>query len=172
MGELFELTVSPLELFVRGTLVYIGLIVVLRFILRRDVGALGTADLLFIVLVADAAQNAMAGEYRSVTDGAILLGTLVFWNLALDWLAFHSRALRWLVEPPPLPLIQEGRIQRRNLKKEWITLEELQAKLREHGIDSPRDVRLATLETDGELSVLRKDEAEPDTPPKRQPGVS
>jgi len=155
LNALFSVTVSPLELFIRGTLMYVGLVLVVRFVLRRDVGTMGTADLLFIVLVADAAQNAMAGEYRSVTDGVVLLATLVFWNMVLDWLAYRSAFFRALIEPPPLPLIRNGRLHRRNLKKEWITMEEMLGKLREHGIDDVRDVRLATLEADGELSVLR-----------------
>jgi uncharacterized membrane protein YcaP (DUF421 family) len=100
LNTLFELTLPPLELVVRGTIMYLGLVLTFRFILRRDVGALGIPDVLFIVMVADAAQNAMAGEYKSVADGVVLVATLVFWNVALDWLAFHSRAVRRFIEPP------------------------------------------------------------------------
>lgn len=172
MDTLFSFSVSPLELAVRGTLIYVGLVLVVRFILRRDVGALGTPDLLFIVLVADAAQNAMAGDYRTIADGVVLLATLVAWNVALDWLAYRSTWARRLVEPSPLPLVRDGRLQRRNLRREWITVDELMGKLRENGIDDVRQVRLATLEADGELSLLRYDAAH-ETPPKRKiAGVS
>ena len=61
---------------------YLALVLTFRFILRRDVGSLGIPDVLFIVIVADAAQNAMAGEYKSIADGIVLVATLVFWNVA------------------------------------------------------------------------------------------
>jgi uncharacterized membrane protein YcaP (DUF421 family) len=166
MADLFKLTVNPLELIVRGTLLYLGLVLVLRFVLRRDVGSMGVADILFIVLVADAAQNAMAGEYRSITDGAILIGTLVGWNVVLDWLSYRFVVVRTLVEPPPLPLITRGRWNRRNMQREWITKDDVLAKLREQGIDDIGSVESARLEASGELSVIRRD-AKPHRRPKQ-----
>jgi uncharacterized membrane protein YcaP (DUF421 family) len=82
IADLFRLTVNPLELVIRGTLIYVGLVFVFRFLLRRDLVGLGVADVLLIALLADAAQNGMAGEYKSVADAAVLLGTLAFWNVA------------------------------------------------------------------------------------------
>jgi uncharacterized membrane protein YcaP (DUF421 family) len=157
MPEMFEITVHPLELIARGSVMYVGLVLAMRFLLRRDAGSMSMADLLFIVLIADASQNAMAGEYRSLTDGVVLVATLIAWNIALDWLAYHSKLFRWLIEAPSLPLIKDGRWIRRNLKKEWITTEEVQAKLREHGVDDIAKVRLACLESNGELTVVQAD---------------
>ena len=156
MTDWFALTVSPLELFVRGSMMYLGLVLIVRFVLRRNIGSMSTADVLFIVLIADASQNGMAGEYKSITDGAVLIATLVAWNLALDFLAFRSSAIRRLIEAPPLPLIQDGRWLRQNLKKEWITPEEVTGKLREMGIDDIALVKTACLESDGELGVIRR----------------
>ncbi len=104
---------------------YVGLVLVMRFLLRRDIGSLSMPDVLFVVLVADASQNAMAGEYKSVADGLVLVGTLVAWNLALDWLSFRSARFRRFIEPRALPLIVDGKWLRQNLKKEWITTEEV-----------------------------------------------
>jgi uncharacterized membrane protein YcaP (DUF421 family) len=157
MSELFTFSMNPLELFVRGSLMYLGLVLVMRFLLRRDIGSLSTPDVLFVVLMADASQNAMAGEYKSLADGVVLVGTLVAWNMALDWLSFRSAAFRRFVEPPALPLILEGRWVRRNLKKEWITTEEVLSKLREAGIEDIGLVRKAVLESSGELGVIRRD---------------
>ena len=92
----------------------------------------------------------MAGEYKSIADGMVLAATLVFWNVALDWLAFRSRAIRRFIEPPSLPLIRDGKWVRRNLKHQWITTEEVLSKLREHGIEHIAQVRIARLEPDGE----------------------
>ena len=169
MSTLFELTVSPLELVARGTVMYLGLVLTFRFILRRDVGSLGIPDVLFVVVIADAAQNAMSGEYSSIADGIVLVATLVFWNVALDWLAFHSKAMRRFIEPPSLPLIRNGRWVRRNLKREWITTEEVLSKLHERGIEGVAQVKIARLEPDGELGVIRNDEGESEAPSRRRP---
>jgi uncharacterized membrane protein YcaP (DUF421 family) len=152
---LFRFSVNPLELVVRGTLIYLALVLLFRFALRRDLGQLGVADVLFIVLIADASQNGMAGEYRSVADAAVLIGTLAGWNVALDWAVYRWPAMRWVMEPPSVELVRNGKLLRRNLRREWMTTEELMGKLREQGIDDVADVKLALLEADGELSVLK-----------------
>lgn len=161
MAAMFTFTMNPLELLLRGSIMYVGLILVMRFLLRRDIGSLSTPDLLFIVLVADAAQNAMAGEYKSLADGAVLVGTLVAWNILLDWLAFRSPAVRRVLTPDSLPLVINGKLLRQNMKKEWITREELESKLREAGIDDVRQVERAVLESSGELGIIRRDEKPP-----------
>jgi uncharacterized membrane protein YcaP (DUF421 family) len=167
MSEVFGFTMNPLELVLRGTLMYLGLVLVMRFLLRRDMGSVSTPDLLFIVLVADAAQNAMAGGYKSLADGAVLVGTLVGWNMALDWLVYRSRAARRLLTPPSLPLVIDGRLVRANMKKEWITREELESRLREAGIDDVALVHRAVLESSGELGIIRRDEKAVRTSKKR-----
>jgi len=147
----------PIETIIRGSLTYLTLFLLMRFLLKRESGSIGTADLLMVVVIADAAQNAMAGEYTSVSDGIILVGTLVFWNVALDWLAYRSVLVRRLVEPPVLPVVHEGKWIRRNLKRQWITTDEVQSKLRQHGIEDLAKVRSVTLEPDGNLSIIRYD---------------
>ena len=156
MQDLWSLSVSPWELMLRGSAIYVGLVLVLRFVLRRDVGSMSVADILFIVIIADASQNAMSGNYTSLSDGAVLLATLIGWNLLFDWLSYRWRAFRRLVRPPALPLILEGRWIRRNLKAEWITTDEILSKLHEQGIDDIDEVRRATLEPSGELGVIKK----------------
>jgi len=90
------------------------LFLLFRFVVRPDVGAVGIADILVLVLVADAAQNAMAGEYRTVSDGAVLVVTLIGWTLLLDWLALRFRWFNRFAEPRPLPLVRDGRVMRAN----------------------------------------------------------
>ena len=169
-SDLFSWTVPPTELVARGTLIYLGLVLCFRYLLRRDIGSMSTPDLLFVVLIADAAQNAMAGEYKSIADGAVLLGTLVFWNVVLDWLAYRSATFRRILGPPPLPLIKNGRWIRANLKQQWITTEEVEAKLREHGIESVAQVKAAFLEPSGELGVIKRGDNDADEPRRRTPG--
>ncbi|MCH2242847.1 MAG: DUF421 domain-containing protein [Aquabacterium sp.] len=136
---------------------YWFLFLIFRFALRRDVGSIGIADVLLIVLIADASQNAMAGEYRSVADGAVLVATLVGWNVLMDWAAFRFDALARVMEAPPLLLIHRGRIVHRNLRREFLKVEELQAELRKQGVDDISRVRAAYMESDGHISVLKFD---------------
>lgn len=153
---LFALTVSPVELFIRGSVVYLFLFAVFRTILQRDIGTVGAADMLLLVLVADAAQNAMAAEYRSVSDGLILISTILGWNLLFDFLAYRSPRLRRLLQPPEICLVRDGRIIHRNLRREYLSADDLHAKLREHGIADLSEVRVAYLESDGSISVIRR----------------
>jgi uncharacterized membrane protein YcaP (DUF421 family) len=153
-AALFRITVDPLEIVVRGTVMYWFLFALFRFVLRRDVGSIGIADVLLVVLIADASQNAMAGGYESITDGCVLVATIAGWNYALDWAAFHVPALRRIVEPPPLALIRHGTMVRKNMRRELVTVDELRAKLRAQGIEKFEQVKLAFMESDGEISVI------------------
>ena len=113
----FHLHRAAAELVVRGTAMYLGLMVIVRVLLRRDIGAVGVADVLFVVIIADAAQNAMSGEYKSIADGMVLVGTLVVWNALLDYLSFRSPAFSRLMDSPARPLIRNGQRLRANLRR-------------------------------------------------------
>lgn len=155
-SELFGFSLPVVEIVMRGTATYWFLFLLFRFVVRRNIGAVGVADILLLVLVADASQNAMAGEYKTVTDGIVLVSTLIFWNMALDWFSFRFPAFRRLAEPSSLRLVKDGRMLMHNMRKEFISEEELRVKLREQGIDSIDKVKAAFLEPDGEVSVIPK----------------
>jgi uncharacterized membrane protein YcaP (DUF421 family) len=144
------------EIFVRGTIVYLFLFFVFR-VLRREAGAVGISDLLVVVLIADAAQNAMANEYKTVTEGLTLVSTLAFWDYFLDWLSYRFPFFQRLLRPSPLLLIKDGRLQRRNLRQEMITEEELMGKLRAQGVEQVEDVKQSYMEDDGTISIIKKD---------------
>ncbi len=152
---MFVPTHHPGEMIVRGTIMYLGLFVCMR-LFRREAGAIGISDLLVVVLIADAAQNAMAREYESITEGMLLVGTIVFWNYVLDWLSFRFPALRPLLKAAPLQLITNGEYQYRNMRQELISKDELQALLREQGVEDVADVKQACLEANGHVSVVKK----------------
>jgi uncharacterized membrane protein YcaP (DUF421 family) len=154
--EFLRLTMSPAELIVRGTLMYWFLFLVLRFILRRDTGNAGISDILFVVLLGDAAQNGMIGDGETVGDAVLLISVLVAWNYVLDFLGYHVRFFEWLTDPPPICLIRDGRVLRRNMRREHLTDTEIEAKLRGEGIDDVRKVKRMFLESDGSFSVLRR----------------
>lgn len=154
--ELTSFSVSPLEIVLRGTVVYLFLFVFFRFVLRRDTGNVGVGDFLLVVIVADASQNGMSGDSDTVPDALLLVLTLMAWNYLIDIASYRSARLRQLLEPRPLPLVLDGKLLRRNMRKELVTSEEIQAKLRENDIASLDEVEKMTMESDGEISVLRK----------------
>ena len=150
----FVSTVNFAELFMRGSIVYLFLFFAFR-ILRRQAGALGISDLLAVVLIADAAQNAMSADYHSVPEGLVLVSTILFWDWALDWLAFKIPALRPILQAGPLSLIVLFFLQNKNMDQQLITEDELGSQLRQHGVAGPRRVVLCNLEGDGHISVLK-----------------
>ena len=160
-----------LETFVRGTVVYLALFTLLRVVLKRQSSGVGVTDVLVIVLIADAAQNAMAGEYKSVPDGVLLVATIIFWSYALDWLSFRFAWVERLVTPPPLELVRNGVLLRTNMRQELITPGDLMAQLRQQGIDELGKVKCARMEADGRVSVIRRDGNAPPPSAHQIPGA-
>lgn len=142
-----------LETMIRGSVTYLSLFVLLR-LFRRQTGSLGPADLLVLLLIADASQNAMAAEYHAITDGLILVATIVGWEYLLDLAAFRVPALGRILERQPLLLIEDGRVLQRHLDRELMTEDELFSQLRRNGIEDPATVRRCFIEGDGQVSVI------------------
>ena len=152
---------SLLETFVRGSVVYLGLFLMLRLVLRRQAATITLTDLLVLVLIADAAQNAMAADYDSITNGLVLVGTIIGWNVVLDWLGYHFPLVQRLVHPSRKPLVMDSRLIRPNLAQELMTEEELMTQLRMQGIERLEDVRAVYVEGNGQISVIKKEETAP-----------
>lgn len=146
---------NPIETVLRGSAMYFVIFVLLRVVLRGRTGATTTSDLLVLVLVADAAQNAMAAEYTSLANGALLVATIIGWSFALDWLGYRVPSVQRLVHPERKPLVVNGRLIRPTLARELMTEEELMSQLRLQGVERLEEVRGAYLEGNGEISVIR-----------------
>jgi len=149
---------SVLSMVIRGTIMYLGMFTLLR-IFRRQAGSVSIADLLLIVVIADAAQNGMAGDAKSVTEALALIGVIIFWDYLIDWLGFKSVLLSRVLEPQPVLLIKDGRFIRKNMDSELITEDELMGQLRQQGIEDISEVKKACLESGGDFSIIRKDGA-------------
>jgi uncharacterized membrane protein YcaP (DUF421 family) len=100
----------------------------------------------------------MASEYHSITEGAVLIATIVFWNYALDWLGHRFPRVERLLHPPPLLLIKDGRLLRRNMRQELVTEEELMSHLRQQGIADLAQVQEAYMEGDGQISIIPREQ--------------
>jgi uncharacterized membrane protein YcaP (DUF421 family) len=158
-SEMLTPDANTLEVVLRASVVYLAIFLLMRFVLRREVGGLGTADVLVLVLIADGAQNAMSIDYKSVPTGIALVSTIVLWDAGLDWLAYRVPWFAALLHPAPLPLVIDGQMQWRRMRRELISPSELQAAFREQGIEDVADVKSAQLEGDGRISVIPREGA-------------
>jgi uncharacterized membrane protein YcaP (DUF421 family) len=154
--DVFAPQAPLIETVVRGSLLYLGLVVLLRLTPAREAGTVGTPDLLVILLLADAAQNAMAGPHHAVGDGFALLVTILVWSVALDWLSYRSAFFHRLLRTPPARLIRDGHILAVGLRRELMTRDELMAELRKQGVEDAGQVKSAWIEADGSLSIIRR----------------
>jgi uncharacterized membrane protein YcaP (DUF421 family) len=155
--SIFVPTESLFEVFIRGTIMYWVMFALLR-IFRRQAGTVGIADLLVIVVIADAAQNGMAGDSKSVTEAVLLIVTIVLWDYIFDLLGYKSKFFERILEPKALPVIKDGKLLRQNMKSEMITYDELMSQMRQQGIEEISEVKKACLESDGHFSFIKKDE--------------
>lgn len=153
--KIFFPSLSISELFIRGTIVYLMLFAILRFFPNRQVGAVGIADLLVVFLFANAAQNAMVSDYTAITDGIVLVATIIFWNYFLNWLSYKFPSIDRFLSPSPLLLVKNGHLINRNLRRELINERELLALLRKQGVEKLEEVKKAFMEADGSISVSK-----------------
>ena len=152
----FTPDVSPFEMVVRGVIMYLAIFILLRVVLRGRTGSMTTSDVLVLVIISDAAQNAMSSSYTSITDGIVLVATIVGMSWLIDWLGYHVGFMRRFVHPERKPLVVNGRVIRKNLAKELMTEDELMTQLRLQGVDQIQKVKAAFLEGNGEISVIQR----------------
>lgn len=156
IAKAFTPDVSVLELVVRGTIMYFAIFLLLRVILRGRTSAVTMSDLIVMVLIADAAQNAMSANYQSITDGVVLVATIVACSFLVDWLAFRFPIVRGFVHPERTTLVMDGRVLRKALEAELMTEGELMTQLRLHEIENLEDAKAVYLEGNGEVSVIKR----------------
>jgi len=138
----------------RSVVVYLFIVLALRIFGKKELAQLSVIDLVFILLISNAVQNAMVGDNSSLFGGIIAAGSLFTVNIVLDKLFFRSKKLSEFFQGNPLMLIYNGKVIENHLKQATISHEELEAVVREHGVKSIQDVNMAVLETDGNISIL------------------
>ena len=165
-SELFSLTTPLLEILIRGTVMFFAIFALMRLTGKRESGVHSISDLLVVVLVAQAAANGMAGDSTGILDSIVLIVTVLGWSVAIDAAAYYVPALRPMLKSKPSPLVVDGRLNHRALRREFMDPDELMAELRLHGITELEEVARAYLETNGMVSVIRNDHQENDEPDK------
>jgi len=143
-----------LSITLRSAAVYVCIVLFIRIFGKKEISQLSVIDLVFILLISNSVQNAMVGDNTTLQGGLIAALTLFILNTLLRTLIFKSKKIENLLEGAPVLLIYEGKILTDHLAKVKITMEELEATVREHGVTKISEVNLAILEIDGNISVL------------------
>ena len=143
-----------LGLVIRALLVYFFLLLLLRLTGKRQVGQLAPFDLVLLLVLSNAVQNAMNGGDNSVTAGIISACTLVGVNFIMGWATFRSKKLEALIEGRPVVLIHNGKILEKAMEEVKMTHHELNAALRAGGCTCPEEVLVAVLENSGNVTVV------------------
>ena len=155
-ASLWRTTQPWWEFVIRGLLVYGFLLLVLRLTGKRQVGQLSPFDLVLLLVLSNAVQNSMNGGDNTVAGGFILVITLVAVNGLVSWLTFRSKKMELLVEGRPRILVHDGAAIESALAQEQISRHELMAAIRQVGLTDIEEVRVAILESNGRINVIRK----------------
>lgn len=143
-----------LSVALRSTVVYFFVIFAIRLFGKKELAQLSVIDLVFILLISNSVQNAMVGSNVSLSAGVVAATTLFAINYVLKLFLFKSKKLSTLIQGNPLMLIYQGHVIVEHLAQAKISHAELEAAIREHGIERIDQVDLAVLEVDGNISVL------------------
>ena len=148
-----------LEIILRSGAVYLFMVFAIRIFGKKELSQLSTTDLVFIVLISNAVQNAMVGANSSLLGGVTAATVLFALNYIFKLLMFRFSGFKDIIEDKPVILVYDGHIDQSHLQKEKISRDELDEAIREHGIESYKKVKLAILEVDGNISVISGEES-------------
>lgn len=137
-----------------SAVIYLFIIFGIRIFGKKELSQLSVIDLVFILLISNAVQNAMVGNNTTLWGGIIAALTLFLVNYVFKNIFFKSKKLSELIQGSPLMLVYHGRVLEKHLKESKLSHDELEAAIREHGVENIADVDLAVLEVDGNISVL------------------
>jgi len=151
---MFSLDVSGLEIIARTLIIYIALLVALRLAGKRELGQMTPFDLVVLLLVSEAVQNAIFGGDMSLTGGLFGAGVLIGANYGLGAASERITWLREAIEGTPTLVVSNGKFLRKNMRKENLDEDEVLMAIREHGVEDVAGGRLAVLEIDGSISVV------------------
>lgn len=148
---------NSLQIILRCLTVYFFVIISIRIFGKKELAQLSVIDLVFILLISNALQNAMVGVDTSLSGGLLAATALFTINFILKKVMYKFNFVSEILQGNPLPLVYKGKIQENNLAKAEISINELLAAIREHGVKDPSNVDIAMLEVDGSISVISND---------------
>ena len=166
-SQLFSPQKPVIETVIRGSVVYLTLFLAFRLLPRRTIGSMGASDVMLIVLLSETVSNAMQGGAETITEGFILAATLLGWSIVIDLLDYKFPRLR-IAGAREEELVRDGELVRETMARSLVTEDEVMSQLRQHGLDSAKDVVRAYVEPDGHVSVIVRSRTPLGPPAKRR----
>lgn len=154
METIVQLGAHWWEFVLRAILVYFVVLLLIRLSGKRTVGEFTAFDLIVVILLGESMQNALVQDDTSVLGPAITAATLISLNWLLGFVSARSRRVDKVVEGEPVVLVRNGRINSRKLRSENVPKSDLLEAVRRAQLGGLSEVALATLETDGEITVV------------------
>jgi uncharacterized membrane protein YcaP (DUF421 family) len=145
-----------MDLVLRTAFVFVLIFVVTRAVGRRELSSMEPFDMILLVVIGDLVQQGVTQSDYSLTGATTVIATLALLTVFTAWLSFRVRRLRPLLEGEPVVIVADGRILERNLRRQRMTVEELEAEARQQQVTSLGDVRFAVLETNGRISFTTR----------------
>jgi uncharacterized membrane protein YcaP (DUF421 family) len=145
-----------MDLVFRTVYVFVLIFVVTRAVGRRELSSMEPFDMILLVVIGDLVQQGVTQSDYSLTGATTVISTIALLTVFTAWLSYRVRRLRPVLEGDPVVLVADGRILERNLQRERMTVDELEAEARLQQIDSLDDVRFAVLETNGQISFASR----------------
>jgi uncharacterized membrane protein YcaP (DUF421 family) len=143
-----------MDLVIRATVIFFFILLVTRIAGRRELSDLQPFDLILLVVLGDLVQQGITQSDQSVTGTLTVISTIALLSVAVSWISFRSRRGRRVVAGAPTVLLQDGRPIDRNLRRERITIEDIQEEARRVQVASLADLQWAILEDDGHISCI------------------
>jgi len=147
-----------IDIVIRSVCVYFFMVIALRIFGKKELSQLNATDIVLILLISNAVQNAMVGSDISLEGGIIAAFSLFSINFLFRKVMLKSEFVKNLIQEKPEILIHDGKIDFKILSKLDITSDELDEVIREHGVENYKHVKLAMLEINGSISVISGDE--------------
>jgi uncharacterized membrane protein YcaP (DUF421 family) len=151
-----------MDIVIRAAVIFFFVFALTRLLGRRELSSLEPFDLILLVVVGDLVQQGVTQSDNSVTGALLAISTIALLTVALSYASFKWRRLRPILAGEPIVLIEDGETVERNLRRQRLTVEEVEAEARLAEIGSLREVRWGILETDGRISFVKRDEEEDD----------
>lgn len=149
-----------LNIVLRSLCVYLFMVAGIRIFGKNQLSQLNAGDVVLLLLISNAVQNAMVGENTSLQGGLVAASVLFLANFLLKKLMFKNPAVKSFLESDPVILVRDGKVLRENLAKAEISMDELEESIREHGVEKVEEVKLSVMEVDGNISVISENETD------------
>ena len=161
MSQLWSVSFPQWHFVLRGVIIYFFILFLLRISGKHQVGQMGPAEFVAILLISNAVQNSMNGGDNSLTGGLILAAVIMGLSELVSYLTYKSKRAERILQGSPSLLIHKGKVVPKNLERELLNLHELKTLLRKQGIHDFSDIYEAVLESDGSISVTRNSDLKP-----------